>query len=53
MKKDPLLEKLAIAVKEKHDVKEILQPQLSDTKKEIDLLKDQLQNALKRKQDEL
>ncbi|GFH56890.1 zinc-binding protein A33-like [Chaetoceros tenuissimus] len=53
VKKDPLLGKLAIAIKEEHDAKEMLQAQLSDSKKEIDLLKDQLQNALKRKQDEL
>ncbi|GFH46378.1 hypothetical protein CTEN210_02852 [Chaetoceros tenuissimus] len=53
VKKDPLLGKFACVVKEEKDAKEVLQARLSESQKEIGMLREQLQNALKRKHDEL
>ncbi|GFH46371.1 hypothetical protein CTEN210_02845 [Chaetoceros tenuissimus] len=53
VKKDPLFGKLALSVKEEKDAKEVLQAQLSESQKEIEILRGQLQNAFKRKHDEL
>ncbi|GFH46353.1 hypothetical protein CTEN210_02827 [Chaetoceros tenuissimus] len=53
VKRDPLLGKLALAVKEEKDKNELFQTQLSESQKENQFLREQLQNALKRKRDEL
>ncbi|GFH46340.1 hypothetical protein CTEN210_02814 [Chaetoceros tenuissimus] len=53
VKKDPLLGKLAMAIKEEKGTREELQAQLLESQKENQSLREQLQNALKRKQDDL
>ncbi|GFH46375.1 hypothetical protein CTEN210_02849 [Chaetoceros tenuissimus] len=53
VKKDPLLSKLTIAVKEEKDAKEVLQVQLLESQNENDFLREQVQKEPKRKHDEL
>ncbi|GFH43563.1 hypothetical protein CTEN210_00036 [Chaetoceros tenuissimus] len=53
VKKDPLLGKLALAIREEKCARDELQAQLSESQKENNMLREQLQNALKRKHHEL